>query len=121
MEHVITLAIVITWSIGTVAIAIYGVYEFITGYYNSKKSLWWQRAADGARSSLTILWMRFVFIVGVGIDQLANLADFLNAPAVSGAMREFLDPKIVGIILIAVAFIGELARRRTLSKRHDNA
>lgn len=107
--------IFICWTIGVLCVGAYGIYEFVTSYKASTNT-GFQRILDGARGSATILWVRFVFIVGMGIDAMAALADFLGAPTVSAAITQYGDPKMVAALMIVIAVVTEFARRRTLPK-----
>ena len=74
----------------------------------------WQKLWAAARHSATVLWARFVLVVGAGVDALVWIADFLGSPAVAAAIQQYLSPQVVAGIMIAIAVITELARRRTL-------
>jgi hypothetical protein len=113
----ITVGIVIgaLWTVIIVIVAIAAAYEFVVSYRKST-STGWQRIWDGARGSATLVWMRLVFIVGAGIDLITELADFLGAPGVSDTIRQYADPRVVSALMIAIAIIGEFARRRKNSR-----
>jgi hypothetical protein len=72
----------------------------------------WQRLWAAARHSATVLWARFVVVLAAGADALIWLADVLGAPSVAGAIQQYLQPSYVAALMIGIAFISELARRR---------
>ena len=84
--------------------------------YASTSGTTWERLLAVGKDSATILWTRFVGIVATGISSLVWIADALNAPQVASAMSTYGNPKVVASIILAVTIVGELARRRTLSK-----
>ena len=49
-----------------------------------------------------------------GIERVPVLADLLQAPGVAEPVRSVLAPQYVAVFVVAVAIVGELARRRTL-------
>src|SRR5712692_4313398 len=76
----------------------------------------WQKLLAVGRHSATILWARFTVAVAALADGAVWVADFLGSPQVAGAMQAHLDPRTVAAVMVAVAVVSELARRRTLSK-----
>jgi hypothetical protein len=74
----------------------------------------WQRLLAAGRQSATILWQRFTIALAALADVLVWLADFFNAPGVAEPIKSVLQPHYVAGFVVAVAIVGELARRRTL-------
>jgi hypothetical protein len=95
------------------AIALYFIVDAVIAYHRAVGSVW-QRTLAAGKQSATIVWARLVVIITAGISGLAWLADFVNQPGVSAAITTYLKPNVVAGIMVAVAVITELARRRTL-------
>lgn len=91
----------------------YIFFDFITSYAAATGTVW-QRLLQTGKNSITILWQRFVILVTGLSGGLVYLADYLNAPGVSDAIKAVIQPQYVAGFVIAVAIISELARRRTL-------
>jgi hypothetical protein len=47
----------------------------------------------------------------------SGIADVLNAPNVAAAIQQFLGPKTVAAVMVTIALVSELARRRTLNSQ----
>ena len=75
-----------------------------------------QRLLAYGYNSPLITSSRFVSSVGVGINSAVWLADVTNAPQISQAITNYLPPKSVTTILIAVAF--RILRGRLSAQRH---
>lgn len=95
------------------ALVVYFVYDFVASYRASVGTVWERLLATGKQSA-TILWARFVVIVSGASGGLALLAEYLNAPGVSDAIKSVVQPQYVIILLIAIPLISEFARKRTL-------
>lgn len=68
------------------------------------------RACRLFKRSLTILWARFLFVLGIFLA-------VLTAPGVhESIVGSLLRPEWVPYYLIAIAVLTELARRRTLNR-----
>lgn len=89
------------------------IYQFVKEYREATGSIW-ERAVEACKDSATILWARFVAIVGAVALYLGDIANVLGAPGVSSAIQTYADPKVVGMVMIGVAVITEIARRRTI-------
>jgi len=75
-----------------------------------------QRLLAYGYNSPLITSSRFVSSVGVGINSAVWLADVANAPQISQAIIDYLPPKSVTTILIAVVF--RILRGRLSAQRH---
>ena len=95
------------------ALVIYFVYDFVTSYLAATGTVW-QRIIASGKGSLTIVWARFVVLISGASGGLVVLADYLNAPGVSDAIKTMVQPQYVMILLVAIPLITEFARRRTL-------
>jgi hypothetical protein len=91
-------------------IAIDAIRAFTSAAGNVRQKLW-----AAARHSATVLWARFVVVVAAGVDALIWIADVLGAPGVAGAIQSYLSPSVVAGLMIAIAVISEIGRRRTLN------
>lgn len=89
------------------------VFDAVRTYRATIGTVWDKLLAAG-KDSATILWARFTVLIAALVNALVWLADVLNQPQVSIAIKTYLTPQLVAGIMIAIAFITELARRRTL-------
>ena len=95
------------------AALVYVVVDFVRAYRTASGTLWQRLLATG-RHSATILWQRFTIALAGFADAVVWLADLLQAPGVAEPVRSVLAPQYVAVFVVAVAIVGELARRRTL-------
>src|SRR5215470_263606 len=95
------------------AALVYVVIDFIRSFRAAAGTLWQRLLATG-RESATILWQRFTIALASLADAVVWLAELLNAPGVAEPIKSVLQPQYVAAFMVAVAVIGELARRRTL-------
>jgi len=95
------------------AALIYVVADFLRSYWTATGNVW-QRLLAAGRQSATILWQRFTIALAALADVLVWLADLFNAPGVAEPIKSVLQPQYVAVFVVAVAIVGELARRRTL-------
>jgi hypothetical protein len=95
------------------AALVYVVVDFIRAYKSASGTVWQRLLATG-RHSATILWQRFTIALAGFADALVWLADLLQAPGVAEPIKSVLQPQYVAVFVVAVAVVGELARRRTL-------
>ena len=84
------------------------IYQFVVATGSFRQRLW-----AAVRKSATIAWARFVVTIAATTDGLVwFVTDVLNSPGVAAAIQQYLDAKTVAFIMIAVALVSELARRR---------
>ncbi len=74
----------------------------------------WARALTACRESATVLWSKFVLLIGFATTGLVQLADYLGDPGLADAIKGVLQPQYVGPFLLVVTFITLWARMRTL-------
>jgi hypothetical protein len=98
-----------------IAAVVYLIADSVRAFFSAAGSMR-QRLWAAARHSATVLWARFCVAVAALVDVLVWIADLLNAPGVAGAIQSYLSPSVVAGIMIAIAVITEIARRRTLAK-----
>ena len=96
--------------LGALALAGFIVYDFTTRYRAATGSIWERMLAAG-QGTETLLWARFVALVGAVSGLLVSAADYANAPGVATAIQQFLQPEYVAIGMVAIALITEWARR----------
>lgn len=89
------------------------IIDFLREFATVKGSVW-QRLLAAGKGSATIIWQRFLMLIGAGTAALAELADLLNAPGVADTIKSYMQPQYVAAFIIVAALIGELARWRTL-------
>jgi hypothetical protein len=95
------------------AALVYVVFDFVRAWRAASGTVWQRLLATG-RHSATILWQRFIIALAGFADALVWLADLLQAPGVAEPIKSVLQPQYVAVLVVAVAIVGELARRRTL-------
>jgi hypothetical protein len=88
-------------------------YEFVKDFATTTGSIWTRLLAAG-KDSATILWARFSMIVAAITAALVDASDYFNAPGVSDAIKQVMQPQYVALVGLFVAIITEVARRRTL-------
>ncbi|HEY1361496.1 MAG TPA: hypothetical protein VGF60_04580 [Xanthobacteraceae bacterium] len=93
----------------------YVAIDAVRSFTRAAGSLWQRLLAVGKQSS-TLLWQRFVVLVAGLADALAWAADLLGEPSVASALQAHLKPSTVAAVMVAVAIVSELARRRTLRR-----
>ena len=91
----------------------YVVIDFIRSYRAAVGTVWQRLLATG-RESATILWQRFTIALASLADAVVWLAELLNAPGVAEPIKSVLQPQYVAALMVTIAVVGELARRRTL-------
>jgi hypothetical protein len=96
------------------AILVYVVVDFVRSYRAAAGTVW-QRLLASGKESATIVWQRFTIVVASLADAVVWVADLLNAPSVAEPIKSALQPQYVAAFMVAVAIIGEFARRRTLA------
>lgn len=96
-----------------VGIAAYFLYVAVTDY-KAAIGTTWQRLLAAGKDSATVLWARFTVVVTGMVTGLVWAADLVNAPSVATAITTYMKPSVVAGIMITVALITELARKRTL-------
>lgn len=89
------------------------VFDFLRAYIPAPGTIWQKLLAAG-KASATILWARFVMLVGLASAGLVNLADFANAPGIADGIKAVMQPQYVAWLVFGIALVTELARRRTL-------
>jgi hypothetical protein len=89
------------------------VYSFAVEYRRSEAT-GFQRVLDAAKGSATILWSKFVVLVGALSSILMGAADTLNMPEIKMTIEKYLTPEHMALVLVGVAVITQWARQRTL-------
>jgi hypothetical protein len=103
----------LVWNCLLVAALAYIIIDAVISYRAAVGTVW-QRLLAAGKESATILWARFTVVVGVVVNGLVWMADVLHAPEVANAIQTYGGPKAAAAVLIVVAVITEMARRRTL-------
>jgi hypothetical protein len=73
----------------------------------------WEKIKAWFKHSVTILWARFVAVVGL---LLAAGQALLQDPNVTGAIQNALQAKYIPYYVIVIGLLTEIARRRTADK-----
>lgn len=99
--------------IAAIAIIAYFGFTFYKALRDASGSTW-QRVIAAAQGSATILWARFVALVGLATGGLASAADYLGDPSIGSAIQTYGKPQYVAAALVLIAVITTWARKRTL-------
>lgn len=98
-------------ALAALGLAAFIVYDFVT-VFRSATGTTWQRILAAGKHTETILWARFVQLVGALSAFLAGSADWFNLPAVGDFIRTVLsDPVYVAGAFVGIAIVTEWARR----------
>lgn len=87
------------------------VADALHGYLTSTGTIGERILAVGKQSE-TIVVTRLAAISGLGMNAVVEIANALNAPGVALVIDKYLDPKVVGYVMVAMALVVEVARRR---------
>lgn len=87
------------------------VLSFVREVSASSGTLW-QRMLAAAEQSATILWQKFVIVVGALTAVLTELATWLNEPSLVEPIKAVMQPQYVAYFTIFVALVTVWARRR---------
>jgi hypothetical protein len=89
------------------------IYSVFRDFHSAVGTVW-QRLLAAGKHSATILWARFCAAVASAADAVVWVCEIINAPSVATAVQTYLKPPVVATIMVAIAIITEIARRRTL-------
>lgn len=104
----------IIFSIAMLAFAAYVAWT-VYSQYRKETGTTWNRLLATAEHSATILWSKFCYVLAGIVGQLDNIADFFNAPEAKDFINTWIgNPKLIAGIMLAMAFITIMARKRTL-------
>jgi hypothetical protein len=101
-------------SYAALAITAYFVFDLARAY-RAAIGTTWQRYVAAAKGAARSMWTGFTVGATLLIQGAAQLADFVNAPAVASAIQTYAKPSIVAAIMIASAVILEYAKRSKAS------
>jgi hypothetical protein len=97
------------------ALAAYAGYRVVARFRATDPSLsLWQRLVATAMGSASVLWGGIVSVGGGIMTYSVLAADALNAPEVGTFIQSNLNPKYVGLAVMAIGAISIVARFRTL-------
>lgn len=88
-------------------------YDFLTVYLSTSGSRM-SRALIAFKGSVTIAWQRFVMAIAFAVNGIAQLADYFNLPGVGDALRAYMTPSTMLLVIAGVTIISEYSRKRTL-------
>ncbi len=101
-------------ALSLIAFAAYTAITFYIEYVKSTAVTTWAKFLDATKGSATILWSRFVIVIGSVAGFAGQAADALGEPSVSSAIQAALKPEYVAAFLVIVSLITIFARKRTL-------
>lgn len=91
------------------------VYSLVTEFRRAEGTLF-ERLIKAAMGSATILWSRFVVFVSAAASVLVGAADAMNLPEVKQTIQTYLTPEHTALLLICIAVLTEMFRKRTLPR-----
>lgn len=94
-------------------IAAYVAYVVVSSYLASTGTAW-ERLLATSQNSATILWSKFVMLLGFATAGMDFVADLLGMPEVKDMIQSVMKPQYVAVFVLAVAAITILARKRTM-------
>lgn len=94
-------------------IAAYVAYIIVSSYLASSGTIW-ERLLATSQNSATILWSKFVMLLGFATAGMDFVADLLGMPEVKDMIQSVMKPQYVAVFVVAVAAITLLARKRTM-------
>jgi len=97
-----------------ILVAMFVIGSFVRGWVATTAVNKWEHALGAAWGSATILWARFVALLAALIGMSADFATMVNAPGIADNIRTLINPSQMAIVMLVVAVISEIARRRTL-------
>jgi len=99
----------------SLAVATWFVYDFVKALATEKGTLW-QRLLAASKDSATVIWSKFVIVVGMIVAVLDRIATAFGDPALATQIQTYLTPQYVGYGLAALFAVNMWARFRTLGK-----
>lgn len=94
-------------------IAAYVAYVIVSSYLASSGTVR-ERLLATSQNSATILWSKFVMLLGFATAGMDFVADLLGMPEVKDMIQSVMKPQYVAVFVVAVAAITILARKRTM-------
>lgn len=88
--------------------------DFYLSYRKTTGTVW-QKLLGAGKTSASILQARVIAMGGIGLNAITDLADVIGNPALKAMIDQYINAPAVGWTMVAVAFIAEFARRRTLT------
>ena len=82
--------------------------------YREAQGTVWERILSTSRDSATWLWGKFLFVAGLLIEAVNQLATYLDRPEVTTFVNSYVPPRYVAGVMVAIAVITLLARLRSL-------
>lgn len=102
------------FSLGLLGLVGYGVWQFYLDY-RSEIGTPWSRAVKAAQFSATILWQKFCIVLAAIVAQLDNVADLVGQPEAKDFINTWLgNPKLIAAIMLGMAAVTIMARKRSL-------
>ena len=95
---------------------VYFISEFVKDY-SKHAGTWFERAMAACQDSLTILWNKFVVLLGMGAGSIVSLADYLNDPGLTAMVKSAMKPEYLIPFGIVVGIITIYARKRTATPK----
>jgi hypothetical protein len=96
-------------------VALYFATVMLVDYTREQGTIW-ERLLAAGRYSVTVLWNRFVILVGTGTAAVASITADAGYPELADHLKELFTPKVVLGIMVGMSVVSILARNRTLNK-----
>lgn len=94
-------------------IASYVAYVIVSSYLASTGTVW-ERLLAASQNSATILWSKFVMLIGFATAGMDYVADLLGMPEVKDTIQSVMKPQYVALFVVGAAALTIMARKRTM-------
>ena len=102
----------------TIVVVLLGIAAYVAyvvaSAYRASSGTAWERLLATSQNSATILWSKFVMLLGFATAGLDYVADLLGMPEVKDTIQSAMRPQYVSMFVVAVAAITILVRKRTM-------
>src|SRR5262249_31788974 len=96
------------------ALTVFLIYDIVRRYLKATGSIW-ERLKAAGQNSATMIWMKFVALLGAVVFNLDSAAQAIGLPQLESYVNQLTaNPKTVAIVMLVVSGIGAVARLRTL-------
>lgn len=101
-------------SVFYLVVFVYLIYEFVTAYTANVGTVA-ERLLLASKQSATLVWAKFTALISSGVGGASFVADAVNVPQVSDAIKVAVTPLTFAGVLILVTIGSYIARTRKAS------
>jgi hypothetical protein len=98
-----------------IAILAWSAWQFYAGYAAAVGTLW-ERIKAAFQFSTTIVWAFAVRTIDALAGSVDGIAGWTNMPEVQAVVQRFLTPEAAMVMMLVIAVVSEIARRRSLRR-----